>query len=173
MRKLEIVLLLYKKENTLKSSQEQGGTFLILAHVHEEIRKKLEESTKKNKKTANVYCRAKVIKEGDFVWVFLKKERRNDSYNKFKEKKIGPCQVLKKINDNAYEIELPPNINTHLTSNSQDLSAYHGEFWMAVHGQVLSHSWRMMYCQCGSHVMRVLSWKKLKTKSFIGFGVEA
>jgi hypothetical protein len=61
------------------------------------------------------------------VWVFLKKERRNDSYNKFKKKKIGPRQVLKKINDNAYEIELPPNIKTHLTSNSQDLSAYHGE----------------------------------------------
>jgi hypothetical protein len=61
------------------------------------------------------------------VWVFLKKERRNNSYNKFKGKKIGPCRVLKKINNNTYEIELFPNINTIHTFNIQDLSAYHGE----------------------------------------------
>jgi hypothetical protein len=96
MRKLEIVLLLYKKENTLKSSQEQGGTFLILAHVHEEIRKKLEESTKKNKKTANVYHRAKVIKEGDFVWVFLRKREGTILTTNSKRRRLVHVKSLRK-----------------------------------------------------------------------------
>jgi hypothetical protein len=49
------------------------------------------------------------------------------SYNKLKERKIGPCQILTKINDNAYKIDLPPNIRTHPTFNVRDLSEYHGE----------------------------------------------
>ena len=38
---------------------------------------------------------------------YLKKER---TYNKLKLKKIGPCKVLRKFSANAYEIELPSDL---------------------------------------------------------------
>lgn len=49
------------------------------------------------------------------------------SYNKLKEKKIGPCRILEKINNNAYKIDLPPNFQTHPSFNVKNLSEYFGE----------------------------------------------
>lgn len=99
-----------------------------MVKIHEEVSRKLEESNDKYQQAANLHRRSKVFKEGDLVWVFLKKERfPQGSYNKLKEKKIGPCRVLHKINDNAYKIDLPPNIQTHPTFNIKDLTEYFGE----------------------------------------------
>jgi len=50
------------------------------------------------------------------------------SYGKLKEKRIGPCRILKKINDNVYKIDIPPTICTHSTFNARDLLEYHGDY---------------------------------------------
>ena len=36
----------------------------------------------------------------------------------------GPFQIVEKVNDNAYKIELPGNYNVSATFNVQDLSPY-------------------------------------------------
>ena len=65
---------------------------------------------------------------GDLVLAHLRKERfPRGTYNKLKMKKIVPCRVLKKLGENAYEIELLNEIRISSTFNVLDLYPYKGE----------------------------------------------
>nr|GEY57887.1 RNA-directed DNA polymerase [Tanacetum cinerariifolium] len=48
-------------------------------------------------------------------------------FGKLKPRGDGPFRVLKKINDNAYMIELPGHYNVYVTFNVADLSPYKGD----------------------------------------------
>jgi hypothetical protein len=44
-----------------------------------------------------------------------------------KYKKIGPCNILKKINDNSYKVNLPTDLDISLVFNVYDLYIIHGD----------------------------------------------
>ena len=62
---------------------------------------------------------------GDWVWVHLRKERFPEHRkSKLQPRGDGPFQVLEKINDNAYKIDLPSEYNVSATFNVYDLSLF-------------------------------------------------
>lgn len=50
-----------------------------------------------------------------------------NAYNKLKQRIVGPCEVLKKIHDNAYKVKLPDNIKTADMFNVADLKLFKEE----------------------------------------------
>uniref|UniRef100_A0A2N9HV25 RNA-directed DNA polymerase n=1 Tax=Fagus sylvatica TaxID=28930 RepID=A0A2N9HV25_FAGSY len=98
----------------------------ILQQVHQQVKLKLEAANAKYKVTADQHRKQVIFEVGDLVWVLISKDRRpEDQYSKLRPRKYGPCRILKRINPNAYEVELPKHMAISNTFNVQHLSAYH------------------------------------------------
>jgi hypothetical protein len=62
---------------------------------------------------------------GDQVLAHIRKERfPRGTYNKLKLKKIGPCKILRKFDENYYEIEMPEDVGISTIFNISDQYPY-------------------------------------------------
>ncbi|XP_060196232.1 uncharacterized protein LOC132625623, partial [Lycium barbarum] len=98
-----------------------------------EMMKKIHEQTKlaierKNEQTAlrrNKGRKSVIFKPGDPVWVHFRKERfPAKRRSKLDPRGDGPFEVLERIGDNAYKLDLPSEYQVSATFNVSDLSLF-------------------------------------------------
>jgi hypothetical protein len=95
----------------------------MVKKLHESVRQHIEKKNEQYANKANKGRRQVIFQPGDWVWVHMRKERfpaRRRS--KLHPRGDGPFQVLERINDNAYKLDLPGEYNISATFNVSDLS---------------------------------------------------
>ena len=66
-----------------------------------------------------------IFEEGDLVWVHLRKEQfPKERKSKLMPRVDGPFQILRKINDNAYQFDLQGKYDISSSFNVSDLSLF-------------------------------------------------
>ncbi|PKU76854.1 hypothetical protein MA16_Dca001460 [Dendrobium catenatum] len=92
----------------------------------ENVRRSLEVANESYKQAADAHRRFRTFQPGDLVMVRLRKERhQTGTYSKLAPRKLGPVAIKHKISDNAYVVELPPDVLTSATFNVADISPYY------------------------------------------------
>nr|GEV47197.1 hypothetical protein [Tanacetum cinerariifolium] len=97
----------------------------IIPELHMQVREQIIKHNMQYQHQANQHRKRVVFNEGDLVWIHLRKERfLGGRFGKLRPRTDGLYKVLKRINDNAYKIELPGRYNVSVTFNVGDLTPY-------------------------------------------------
>ena len=97
----------------------------IVKKLYESVQQHIENKNEQYATKANKGRRQVLFELGDWVWVHMRKERflaRRRS--KLHPRGDGLFQVLERINDNAYKLDLPGENNISATFNVSDLSPF-------------------------------------------------
>ncbi|GJW75154.1 serine-threonine/tyrosine-protein kinase catalytic domain-containing protein [Tanacetum coccineum] len=99
-----------------------------LHDVHKAVHENLVRANSKYKQDEDHKRRHVDFEVGDFVWAVLTKDRFPVAeYNKLSAKKIGPLEIVEKMNSNAYRLMLPSHIPCSDVFNVKHLLPYHGD----------------------------------------------
>jgi hypothetical protein len=97
----------------------------FVKQIHEKARLNIERRTEQYSTQANKGRRQLVFEPGDWVWLHMRKERfPAKRHSILLPRGDGPFQVLERINDNAYKVDLPGEYNVSATFNVTDLSPF-------------------------------------------------
>jgi hypothetical protein len=86
--------------------------------VYDQAKKAIKDSNTTYKAHYDSHRRKITFGVSDFVWVLFTRDCFPiDEYNKLQERKIEHCEILQKINNNAYRLHLPSHLKTHNVFN--------------------------------------------------------
>ncbi|GKC06066.1 RNA-directed DNA polymerase [Tanacetum coccineum] len=109
-------------------SEEGADQSEQIKELHRSVQEQIIRHNKQYKEHADKRRKQVLYREGDLVWIHLRKERFSARrFGKLKLRGDDTFRVLKKINDNAYKIELPGHYNVSATFNVADFSPYKGD----------------------------------------------
>ncbi|GKV00615.1 hypothetical protein SLEP1_g13281 [Rubroshorea leprosula] len=84
----------------------------MVKQLHERVQQNIERRTQQYANQANKGHKKVVFEPRDWVWVHMRKERfPAQRRSKLQPRGDGPFQVIARINDNAYKLELPGEYN--------------------------------------------------------------
>jgi hypothetical protein len=117
------------KENiivdTLSRSLDGQKKAKLVKSLHERVRLQIAQKNERVAFQANKGRRRVIFEPGDWVWVHMRKERfPAHKKTKLHPRGDGPFQILEKINDNAYKVDLPGEYKVSATFNVFDLSPF-------------------------------------------------
>nr|XP_027088637.1 uncharacterized protein LOC113709988 [Coffea arabica] len=117
--------------STASHPQTDGQTEVVnrrlefVKQLHEKVRANIERRTAQYVKQANKGRQKLILEPGDWVWLHMRKERFPEQRrNKLQPRGDGPFQVLERINDNAYKLDLPGEYGISATFNVSDLAPF-------------------------------------------------
>jgi hypothetical protein len=97
----------------------------FVKQIHEKARLNIERRTEQYATEANKGRHQLVFEPGDWVWLHMRKERfPAKRHSKLLPSGDGPFQVLERINDNAYKLDLPGEYNVSPAFNATELSPF-------------------------------------------------
>ena len=98
----------------------------FVKQIHEKARLNIEQRTEQYTKQANKGHHQVVFEPGDWVWVHIRNKRfPTQKQSKLFHRGDGLFQVLERINDNAYKLDLPDEYNVSANFNVTDLSLFY------------------------------------------------
>eukprot|EP00253_Pinus_taeda_P023991 PITA_23991 len=93
-----------------------------LGWVHKDV--DLKKSQVKYKARNDQHITNKTFKVGDIVWLQLNKEKLQGLGKKIKDLGYAPFEILEKVGDNVYRINLPPYMHIYSVVNVENLKLY-------------------------------------------------
>ena len=97
----------------------------FVRELHAKVCQHIEKRTKQYMRQANKGRKQVIFEPSDWVWVRMCKERFPFQWHsKLKPRGDGPFQVVTRINDNAYKLDLPSEYNFNANFNVYDLSPF-------------------------------------------------
>jgi len=108
-----------------KPSVEANKRVEEIKHLHERVKLRIEKSYSSYQAQTNKHKRRVVFKPGDLIWVHLRKERfPSKRKSKLMPRADVPFEILERVNDNAYKVNLPCDYGVSAAFNVADLSPY-------------------------------------------------
>jgi len=115
-----------------KPSVDTASRVEEIQKIHELVRSIIEKTNASYQAQANKHKKKVVLQPGDLVWIHLRNKRfPSKRNNKLMPRADGPFEVLERINDNAYKVDLPGGYGVSATFNVADLSAYQADDYLA------------------------------------------
>ncbi|XP_070036700.1 uncharacterized protein [Nicotiana tomentosiformis] len=97
----------------------------MMKKIHEQTRLAIENKNEQTSLRKNKGQKKVIFKPGDLIWVHIRKERfPSKRKSKLYPRGDGPFQVLERIEENAYKLDLPAEFQVSATFNVADLSLF-------------------------------------------------